>query len=101
MNFVPNLENVVSVYSGKAYSCACGCKGKHTYASAYVNMASAIRGYEVKPDEVNDRTVKMIFNKVFGGKYGPALNNDDTNQNHDIYYLIKGNREYIIYFKKD
>lgn len=51
-----DLQDVSSVYSGRP-GCACGCRGKHTYASAH-------RGYPVTDNEVSDRTVKMMVNKM-------------------------------------
>ena len=59
-----NVEDVMSVYSGKNGSCCCGCAGKHTYASATRTLASKDRGYAVSDDEVSDRTVKMIVRKM-------------------------------------
>lgn len=59
-----NIENVSSVYSGKDGKCCCGCSGKHTYASAHVKWASKHRGYKVEADEVSDRSVKTIVNKI-------------------------------------
>lgn len=58
------LENIVSVYSGKAGKCCCGCAGKHTYASKHVEHASDRRGYEVRDEEVSDRQVTRVFNKI-------------------------------------
>ena len=57
------VEKVYQVYSGKP-GCACGCRGKHTYASAVAKNGLKARGYELKADEVNDRTVNLIFNKM-------------------------------------
>ena len=53
-------ENVMSVYSGKADSCRCGCSGKYYYSSNMVGEASEHRGYEVRADEVNDGMVKRV-----------------------------------------
>lgn len=57
------LDRVSSVYSGKP-GCCCGCLGKHTYASAHRKWAGASRGYEIADEEIGDRTVKMIVNKL-------------------------------------
>lgn len=56
-------SKVLSVYSGRQ-GCACGCRGKHTYASAHRAFSGKNRGYAVADTEVNDRTVKLIINKV-------------------------------------
>ena len=68
------LENVQSVYSGKP-GCACGCLGKHTYPQSARGRGKEIRGYDIGEDEISDRTVKILFNKVFGGKYGEPKGN--------------------------
>jgi len=57
------IDNVSSVYSGKP-GCACGCRGKYAYASRHRAWASKDRGYTVTADEVNDRTVKLMVNKI-------------------------------------
>jgi len=54
------VEDVKSVYSGKAGKCACGCAGSHRSASAHRDSVGADRGYPVKDDEVNDRQVRKV-----------------------------------------
>jgi len=52
-----NVSTIQSVYSGRP-GCCCGCRGKHTYATAFADKA---------PDydrRVSDRTVKLICNKI-------------------------------------
>lgn len=92
-----NIKEVTSVYSGIDGKCACGCSGKHTYASAHQSWGSKNRGYKVTDDEVNDRTVKLIVNKIekaiaAGGK--PYKHNPK-----ELVALTKGNRLYIAYMK--
>ncbi len=58
------IEQVMSVYSGKAGRCYCGCSGNHRYASKHVAAASKDRGYAVDADEVNDRQVKRVLGIV-------------------------------------
>lgn len=79
------LDNVQSVYSGKANRCCCGCSGKHTH------VADVNRGYPITADEVNDRTVKIIFNKVM--KAG-AVKISDT-----CYSVDTDTRTYVVYLK--
>lgn len=99
--FEPKLENVESVYSGKNGMCCCGCSGKHFYPESMSKRGVEIRGYKIGEDEVSDRSVKRIFNKVFGGKLGPALQN--TVGEDQIYYNESENckRIYIVYFKEN
>lgn len=54
------LRQVASVYSGKAHHCACGCSGKHRYASAHKAWASKHRGYAIEKSEINDAQVAKI-----------------------------------------
>lgn len=87
------IDNVSSVYSGKINRCACGCAGKHTYSTAHKTWASKDRGYNVDDEEVNDRTVKTIFNKVMKASnmqmITPEIATFDTET-----------RTYVVYFKK-
>lgn len=52
------LGKVMKVYSGRAGACMCGCNGHYRVASAHAKAA----GYDA--DDVNDRSVKIIFNKI-------------------------------------
>lgn len=55
-----NLNHVSAVYSGRQ-GCACGCRGKYSYADAHkADRPSYCEGNEW----VSDRTVKMLVNKV-------------------------------------
>lgn len=58
------LSQVMSVYSGKAGACYCGCSGNHRYAAAHREAATKDRGYSISDDEVNDTQVKKVFNLV-------------------------------------
>ncbi len=58
------IDQVMSVYSGKAGKCYCGCSGNHRYARAHREAAGKDRGYAVSDDEVNDTQVKKVFNLV-------------------------------------
>jgi hypothetical protein len=70
-----DIQNISSVYSGKSGACCCGCKGKHTYASTHQEWAGTHRGYAVRDDEVNDRTVKLIVNKILKADPTTVLEN--------------------------
>lgn len=63
---VIDIANVVSVYSGVAGMCCCGCSGKHTYSTTHRQYADKERGYPhpITDDEVNDGVVKRIINKM-------------------------------------
>lgn len=55
-----NLDRVSSVYSGRK-GCACGCRGKYSYAAAHkAERPSYLDG----DDGVSDRTVKTLVAKV-------------------------------------
>ncbi len=82
---VIDISKVVSVYSGRP-GCACGCRGKHTYASAHATKAG--RG-----GQVSDRVVKRIVNTV--QKLGPQV--DDLPQ---LVWAETPTRSYIIYFER-
>ena len=86
-------KEIVSVYSGKAGHCCCGCAGKHTYASAHREWAGKNRGYSVSDDEISDRTVKIISNKV--------LEDPDVEHEDSLSSVEVGNRLLIVYYKED
>ena len=55
------MQNVYKVYSGKAGRCACGCSGKYSYTAEGATAHNP--GYDVT-DSINERSVKIITNKV-------------------------------------
>lgn len=55
-----DAEKVISVYSGRP-GCACGCRGKHTYATRVAEEMSKRRGY---PVNTSDNTVYLIVGKM-------------------------------------
>ena len=85
-------KDIVSVYSGLAGRCCCGCVGKHSYASAHSEWAGKNRGYAVNGDAINDRSVKIISNKV--------LKNPNVEHEDDHSHVEIGNRLLIVYYKK-
>lgn len=92
-NSTIKMDDVMSVYSGKADACCCGCKGKHTYASKMREAAGINRGYPVTDDQVNDRVVKMIVRKMnaWPGKMEFDLGHVSVELNERLYvaYLKK------------
>lgn len=81
---------VKSVYSGTNGKCCCGCSGKHTYASAHVMEVGAKRGYAVQDDQISDRTVNLICNKVEKLPINYATSN--------CLSAVSGKRLYIVYW---
>lgn len=96
-----NVEraNVKSVYSGKLDRCCCGCAGKYSYASTYRDQVSKERGYEVCDDEVSDRSVSLVvnkMNKLFAAGWKPRF----KDHQEEFVSVVNGNRVYTAYFKK-
>ena len=89
------LNQVSSVYSGINGRCCCGCAGKHTYSSQNRQWAEKHRGYPISDDEVNDRVVKMMYNKV-----ARLLDNGqgDVTDEPDFVSAVNGNRLYVVYW---
>ena len=89
MGHIIDRSKVLSVYSGKAGKCCCGCAGKHTYASQYAAAGAARRGYPMFANEINDRTINLICDKIeaVGGKI----------EDRHVYATI-GDQLYIAYF---
>lgn len=94
------VDDVMSVYSGRANTCCCGCAGKHTYNSKHIHTATRDRGYKVRPEEVCDRTVKRILNWM---KRNAGLIDMVPNMKGRIPYNFfsaiteNGKRMYIVY----
>ena len=94
LNTVPLVEpaKVTSVYSGKP-GCCCGCRGKHTDAS-WAPVKHPDRGRTI-----NDRTVKMVVNKIntyLAGDHDPAVEVETVEGSHVA--VMYPNRWYIAYF---
>lgn len=85
-------DHVVSVYSGRP-GCMCGCRGKHTYARAFVAEGSKRRGYAVDQGEVSDRSVRTIVRKL---NADPATKVEDG-----IAFLDLGHRCYAAYLREE
>jgi len=90
------LNKVASVYSGQDGSCCCGCSGKHTYASQYRDWSSKDRGYEVKENEVSDRSVKTLVNKM-NKLFEDGVEKEDGDDPSNLVSVVNGNRLYIAY----
>lgn len=87
------FDNAFQVYSGQAMACMCGCKGKHSYASKHLEYATENTGYDVS-DSVNDRSVKIIYNKVMRNPDREV----DTLAN--CVYVNTDTRTLAVYFKR-
>ena len=90
------IQKVASVYSGINGRCCCGCAGKHTYASANRPWSSKNRGYRVRDEEVSDRTVKLIVNKMNRLIAGGVV--PQVPYPKEFVSVVNGNRLYIAYF---
>lgn len=103
INLDIDVSEVAFVYSGKD-GCACGCRGKYSYASQHQEWASNNRGYKVNDDEVNDKTVKQVVKKVTELFKTPGKSTRDRDlsmKNGKIDYLAAVNengRLYMIHF---
>jgi len=102
VNYKIKIDDVMSVYSGINGQCCCGCAGKHTYASKYQKIASKDRGYEVGDEEVSDRTVKLIVNKMNKYLAIPGNKPEYTNKKmlKELISIVKGEHLYIAYLLK-
>ena len=88
--------DVMSVYSGKAGHCCCGCSGKHRYSSQHRAAGSKHRGYTVDDDEVNDVQVRKVLGvvqkNVDAADYGKNLFTVELNERVYIAYLLRAAR---------
>lgn len=87
-------EQVASVYSGRDGKCCCGCAGRHSYAAAHREWASANRGYPVSDDDINESAVTRIVNII-------NANRATARRASNHAYVVLGARLYIAYFKQE
>jgi hypothetical protein len=61
-----NINDVVSVYEGKAETCCCGCSGRHFYSPAFTKeIAEYVReGWIYQPEEFNQDKITAITELV-------------------------------------
>jgi hypothetical protein len=83
------LQDVVKVYSGKRYSCMCGCSGKYSYSAEGAKEHGP--GYDVS-DSVNERSVKIMFNKV--------MKNPNAQREGNYIFVEEAGRIQVVYFKE-
>jgi hypothetical protein len=94
--YVQNLKvsDVVSVYTGKAGSCCCGCSGIHRYSTKHAKVGAKRRGYELETKEINDRHVAKVLRWVQATSIAnPAL--VKIGQNHLAVDI--GEKVYLVY----
>ena len=62
-NPVIKREHVLMVYSGKP-GCMCGCLGNYRYPKANAELGKRQRGYEIRPEELNDAQVTRVLKRM-------------------------------------
>ena len=81
------LANVQKVYSGKL-GCMCGCRGKYSYTAH--GAVEGNPGYDVS-DSINERSVKILFNKV--------MNNPNREVDGNMAFVETDTRNLVVFFK--
>jgi hypothetical protein len=56
-------EDVLMVYTGKR-GCMCGCNGNYRYPKANAELGKRQRGYDIKPEELNDAQVTRVLKRM-------------------------------------
>ena len=85
---------ISSVYIGKPDTCMCGCAGKYYYSEVNQKWSGNDRGYEITDDEVDDKKVQRVINKI--NKNSPM---EIQVLDGYIYTAIIGKTQYTIYLK--
>jgi hypothetical protein len=85
------VDQVRSVYSGRADHCACGCAGTHRYNSKHIDEATKDRGYQVRLEDINDKQIARVLN-VIKKEAGVEEYIKENYVSVDV-----GNRMYIVY----
>lgn len=92
------LEEIASVYSGRAGACCCGCAGTYRYPSTTKpEEFKKSHGYDLSKENINDVQVKRIMKLI-----NLALANNDCGIDDGGSYIAleTEKRLYIIYFKE-
>lgn len=53
-------SKVLMVYTGKQ-ACMCGCKGNYRYPKCNKGLGGDLRGYELRPEEINEAQVTRVL----------------------------------------
>jgi hypothetical protein len=85
-----DISNITKVYSGKAGTCMCGCRGKYSYTAH--GAAEDGPGYDVS-ESINERSVKIIAKKV--------LSNPNTDHSDAGHAVLEQNGRVLVVFLKD
>ena len=91
-----DVSKVTNVYSGRK-GCACGCRGKYSYASAHRDERP---DYYEGDDGISDRSVRTIVNRV--ERIVRASKCESVMIADDGYFFavdMHNDRTYTIYFK--
>jgi hypothetical protein len=83
-------DQVVTVYSGRAGKCCCGCAGNHRVNSKHAALATERRGYAHDPKDVNDRQVAKVLGLV-------RANAKDAEAGMGNFSVVLENRLYVVY----
>ncbi len=84
-------EQIMSVCSGKAHHCCCGCSGNHRYnPGVALPDGSNSRGYSIDPEEFNFSFVKKVLRLV-------QANLDSAQFGSNFASVTLGERLYVIY----
>lgn len=89
-----NPATISCVYTGKPDKCMCGCSGKYAYTSLNANYSSKNRGYAVDAEDINDKRVERVINKM---SKSPALCSNIKNY---IFTKVIGQTQYTVYLIK-
>jgi hypothetical protein len=86
------LDEILSAYIGKPDKCMCGCSGNYYHPSINQKIAAEKQGYELSPDEINDRKVGYVLSRI------RAVEGNGIEVFNDyIYTAIIGQKQYTIY----
>lgn len=92
-------DDVMSVYSGRAGRCCCGCSGNHRYNSKYRVEAGKHRGYEVDDEDINDVQLRRVL-KIVQREPRPDPDLEHT-QPSNHYSTVIDARLYVVYPREE
>lgn len=91
-------DDVLMVYTGKR-GCMCGCLGKYRYTKASAALATGTRGYECRPEEINEGQVTRVLN-IMATLDDVEVMEIYSKQGDSLYYGFEADGRHIAVYTK-
>lgn len=90
-----NPEDILTVYSGKAGKCCCGCAGRHIANPQHLEEATKGRGYTYDAADVSAKQVTRVLRQI---QAEDAEGDEGADLETGLASIVVGKRLYVAYF---